>query len=330
MATLKSIARIVVASSLLIGICSCGNHSYTTAHAYTPGNEVFGFERTAINAVYEPGTAPASITVAIERDKADKAATLVLSSAKGSAAFAPSVSFEKGQKTASLTIDLASLRAGSHICDTIFMAPDFRTREGASYLAIDLSMGYTWTRLSDSGCSYALLTDDLISPYVSGASATFPVIIEEAVEAPGMYRLVNPLGAYSKEDCDIIINATNPAEVIVARQNTGIDLGHGSISIESLGAYHLENGRRPSTIRMAGYFGTLDKGIITFKGTESFYMHAGGERNRANLNGSLRIVLPSMVAQVEKTESKEHYALGVAYYQSPEAISVGSYALADE
>ena len=326
---MKALNTILFAAAALISATSCNNRAYEHTASYTPGNEVYTFEKSSVKAVYEPGQAPATLEVTIARDNADKAATLVLASAAGQAQFAPAVNFEKGAREATLTIDLANLRAGSAINDTIFLAPDFKTKAGKNYIALDLSMGYTWTRLTDAGCSYALLTDGLISPAVCGTSATFPVMIEEAVEAPGMYRLINPLGVYSKSENDLIIDATNPNEVKVLRQSTGINFGQGSIAIESLGAYHEGKGRRHSTIRMAGYYGTLENGIITFAGADSFNLYTGSEKNRTNHTGTFRIVLPSMVAAVEKTISKEHYNMGVAYLQSPEALAAGHYAMAD-
>lgn len=172
-----------------------------------------------------------------------------------------------------------------------------------------------WVRLSTSECDYSILTDDLVTSAIRGNSASFPVIVEESVKTPGLYRLVNPMKAYASTpvDCNIIIDATNPDRVTIAKQSLGIDFGEGTVSIESLAAHYTAKGSHSILIEDAGYYGKLENGEITFPTAESFLLWNGDESRTSNRSGSLRIVLPERVAAVESTISRADYYLGVEY-----------------
>lgn len=172
-----------------------------------------------------------------------------------------------------------------------------------------------WMRLSTSECDYSILTDDLVTSAIRGNSASFPVIIEESVKTPGLYRLVNPMKAYASTpvDCNIIIDATNPERVTIAKQSLGIDFGEGTLSIESLAAHYTSKGSPSVLIEDAGYYGRLENGEIIFPTAESFLLWNGDESRTANRSGSLRIVLPERVSAVEATISRADYYLGAEY-----------------
>ncbi len=184
--------------------------------------------------------------------------------------------------------------------------------------AEDKAPEYTWVRLTTPGCDYSILTDDLVASALRGKAASYPVIIEEAAEARGLYRLVNPMKAFLPSDdndteYNLIIDATDPDHVTIAKQNLGVDLGQGSISIESLASHYASQGDPRILIEDAGYYGKLSNGEITFPAAASFYLWADGRHESANLSGALRIVLPEHVAAVESTISKADYNLGTEY-----------------
>lgn len=211
----------------------------------------------------------------------------------------------------------------------------------------DLNHKYTWLQLSAADCSYSLFTDDLISSTFRGRAATFPVIIEEALECPGMYRLVNPMSAFALsnekaagQSFNLIINATNPDKVLIERQRTGVDLGSGAVSIESLASHFTNKGNPSILIEDAGYYGKLANGEITFPTGASFLLWANGASDKTNLNGTFRIILPEKVAAIENSIDKSDYALGLEYIArmendnkvpsmelDPAALSTDSYAL---
>lgn len=217
-------------------------------------------------------------------------------------------------------------------------------KAGADILAAtDLSDGYTWMPMSSTDRAYSLLTDDVVASNVRGQEATFPVIIEEAIEKPGMYRLVNPMKAFDKsgsaETAYIVIDATNPNRVFIDKQNVGVNLGKGELAIESAGARYQALGEDPLLIEDARYYGKLENGIISFPRSQSLNLWTGKNSSRSDLSGSFRIVLPEKVAEVERGISKADYALGVEYIArvagnpaieiNPATIPADSYALSE-
>lgn len=223
---------------------------------------------------------------------------------------------------ASLFIGSALTSCSSRVYDhSIAYAPaekDSRTDIRATAQADNNTPEYTWVRLTAPACDYSILTDDLVASALRGRAASYPVIIEEAAEVRGLYRLVNPMKCFlpagdNNTDYNLIIDATDPERVTIARQDLGVDLGHGSISIESLASYYTSKGDPKILIEDAGYYGKMSNGEISFPASASFYLWADGSHESANLSGALRIVLPEQVAAVESTISKADYDLGVEY-----------------
>lgn len=174
---------------------------------------------------------------------------------------------------------------------------------------------YTWTTLSSDDCGYALLTDDMISSSIRGKAATFPVIIEEAVECKGIYRLINPMRAFgssSDYDFNIIINATNPSRVIIEKQELGVDLGKGTVAIESAAARYLKEGMPAIVVEDAGLFGQIENGEISFA-DNSFLLWADGKSENTNIGGNFKVILPERVAEYKAAQGNIDYALGTEY-----------------
>lgn len=203
----------------------------------------------------------------------------------------------------------------------------------------DIEKNYTWIRLSSGSCDYSLFTDDLVSSTYRGRAASYPVIIEEALEARGLYRIINPMRAFTESQLNadgtapsfnLIVNATDPNHVTIERQEMGISIGHGAIAIESLASHYANKGNRRTLIEDAGYYGKLRNGEITFPSAASFLLWAGGEAEKTNVNGSFRIVLPERVAAVESTITRDDYALGIEYIcQSNATRDVPAYSIDD-
>ena len=170
-----------------------------------------------------------------------------------------------------------------------------------------------------------LYTDDLVySLYNSaGASATYPVEIEEHSEHPGLYRLVDPYGpnfpfyqyAKSYSETTIEVNATDADAVYIMEQSTGLDLGDGVMSIATVGgdAYADYGEDYYNTLKNYGYFGTLKDGVITFPSFnhknsdgevdytyQGYTIFSAEEYYYMGNNGELQIVLPSAVSASAK------------------------------
>ncbi len=223
------------------------------------------------------------------------------------------------------TTKLASIAASLFICVAISScsnrvsqtaAYDYKATETATVAETKAQpVEYTWSTLTSGDCGYALLADNIISSSVRGKSATFPVIIEEAKECHGVYRLVNPMRAFagdSDRDFNIIINASDPKRVIIERQDIGVNLGKGNVAIESAAARYLNAGVPAIVVEDAGLFGVCENGEISFS-DNSFLIWSDGNREDSNAAGSFRIILPERVAAYEATQGNIDYALGTEY-----------------
>ena len=149
----------------------------------------------------------------------------------------------------------------------------------------------------------AQYTDDILTALFNLSNTTYEVEIQESVDNPGKYRLVNPYGeAYpynepgdwdDSQDYYMVIDARNPNAVIIPEQALGLDWGYGMLSIWSLADNYLGQGAPESYI--APYVGTLVEGVITFP-QKSLLMSLAGYNNGtyyyANTNSAFKVVLP--------------------------------------
>ena len=149
----------------------------------------------------------------------------------------------------------------------------------------------------------AQYTDDILTALFNLPNTTYEVEIQESVDNPGKYRLVNPYGEafpYNEpgdwddsQDYYMVIDARNPNAVIIPEQALGLDWGYGMLSIWSLADNYLGQGAPESYI--APYVGTLVEGVITFP-QKSLLMSLAGYNNGtyyyANTNSAFKVVLP--------------------------------------
>ncbi len=154
-----------------------------------------------------------------------------------------------------------------------------------------------------------LYTDDIMTTFFELPEiVTYEVEIQESVENPGKYRLVNPYGeAYpynspgdwdASRDYYMVIDATNPNAVTIPQQALGFDWGYGMISIWSLVDNYVSQGAPADYV--APYVGTLADGVITFP-VKSLLISMANYNNAgwyySNGNGAFQVVLPSAVAE---------------------------------
>lgn len=154
-----------------------------------------------------------------------------------------------------------------------------------------------------------LYTEDLIFGLFEGLeNVTYEVEIEESVDNPGKYRLVNPYGEsypYNEpgdwddtQDHYLVIMAQNPEQVYIPLQGLGFDWGYGEWQVYSYAAYYMDNGKTPAEVTEAGLFGAMKEGVITFP-EKSLLITApglGGKLYYANTVSAFKVVLPSAVA----------------------------------
>ena len=153
----------------------------------------------------------------------------------------------------------------------------------------------------------ALYTEDYLAGLFTGMEClTYEVEIEESLDNPGKYRLVNPYGAafpYNEpgdyddsQDYYLVINAQDPNGVFIPEQSVGCDWGYGEWVLYSYAAYYMDNmGATLTDVKAAGMCGTLVDGVITFPESALLITASGlgGQYYNGNSNGAFKVVLPS-------------------------------------
>lgn len=201
-----------------------------------------------------------SVTIPVSRVVTDEAASFSIFATEESGLFTiPStVDFAAGESTANLVITYtysALTQDQTYSCTLTIGDTENTSPYGMSSYEFSLIAPSPWTSLGEG-----TLTDDVITGAFSiDENQVFTVEIQESDNTPGMYRIVDPYinnryslsadktGSSSNYSCYLVIDATDPEAVTIAKQNMGI------LSTD-LGDFQME-----STAP-----GTLDNGIITF------------------------------------------------------------------
>ena len=209
------------------------------------------------------------------------------------------VSFNAGDSVTTLTI----------ACDMLKKSPSSTLNlqieiEGASTYEKS-SMALTVKLPAWKSLGLAQYTDDFIaSLFTDVEPVTYNVEIQENVETPGLYRLVNPYGAafpYNQEgdwntssDFYLEINAIDPQGVYIETQALGFDWGYGEFLASSQTAQLLANYDLETIKAAGGYCGTLVDGVITFP-AKALLVSAESLDGwyYANSNSAFKVVLPS-------------------------------------
>lgn len=120
-------------------------------------------------------------------------------------------------------------------------------------------------------------TDGIIPSMFNIDVMTWPVEIEENINTPGLYRIVNPYLEWPINIADggddvqsgnyyIILDCTDPDAVTMPECQTGVNFSsqYGMISVVALGEMYVQNGNDRELVKRYGYFGTLEDGVVTF------------------------------------------------------------------
>lgn len=183
-------------------------------------------------------------------------------------------------------------QGGNKVYDSSFSF-EYKTVQSAS----------EWTPIGT--CLY---TDDYIaSMYKDLGGETWEVEVEENINTPGYYRLVNPYyswlesmsaaSIYMPGDYYLYVNASDPDGVYIPESPLGFALDEdGMVIAYSYAAEFLAQGNSLEAIKQAGYCGTMDNGIITFP-TKTLLV--GFENNSswyyANVNGTFEIDMSELM-----------------------------------
>ena len=282
MKTLKNIFYFLAAASLL-GFTSCSDDPETTS---LKGDQVFF--GTDLSSTIQLEENSSSITIPILRLNADNAASYPIFTSDESGLFTlpTSADFAAGENTANLVItyNYAELTQDKEYPCTLTIGDSENTSPyGLSKYEFTLVAPAPWTSLGKG-----TLTDDVITGAFNVENQVFEVEIQQSDKEPGMYRLVDPYinnkyslsagegGSSSNYSCYLVIDATDPEAVTIAKQNMGI-LG------TDLGDFQMES-TSP---------GTLVNGVITFpKGGIELSFTGYQSAFQANKNGLFKVVLP--------------------------------------
>ena len=173
----------------------------------------------------------------------------------------------------------------------------------------------------------ATFTDALVGTWFGNPEVSYEVEIEESVDNPGKYRLVNPYGeAYPYNepgDWDaantyyLTIDATNPDAVNIVADNLGLDWGYGMMWTMSAADYFILTGQATEEqLLAAGYYGKLADGVITF-GPKTIFIGDDGDELGA---GYFTVVLPTA-----GTETPSEGATETATVSKSSKVSTLSY-----
>lgn len=282
MKTLKNIFYFLAAASL-VGFTSCSDDPETTS---LKGDQVFF--GTDLSSTIQLEENSSSITIPILRLNADNAASYPIFTSDESGLFTlpTSADFAAGENTANLVItyNYAELTQDKEYPCTLTIGDSENTSPyGLSKYEFTLVAPAPWTSLGKG-----TLTDDVITGAFNVENQVFEVEIQQSDKEPGMYRLVDPYinnkyslsagegGSSSNYSCYLVIDATDPEAVTIAKQNMGI-LG------TDLGDFQMES-TSP---------GTLVNGVITFpKGGIELSFTGYQSAFQANKNGLFKVVLP--------------------------------------
>lgn len=282
MKTLKTIFHFLAAASLL-GFASCSDDPETTS---LKGDQVFF--GTDLGSTIQLEENSSSVTIPIQRLNADNAASYSIFTSDESGLFTlpTSADFAAGETTANLVItyNYAQLTQDQEYPCTLSIGDSENTSPyGLPKYEFTLIAPAPWTSLGQG-----TLTDDVITGAFGVENQVFSVEIQESDNEPGMYRVVDPYinnqyslsadgnGSSSNYSCYLVVDATDPDAVTIAKQNMGI------LSTD-LGDFQME-----STAP-----GTLVNGVISFpKGGITLSMTNYASDFPANADGLFKIVLP--------------------------------------
>lgn len=91
----------------------------------------------------------------------------------------------------------------------------------------------------------------------------------------------------------MVIDASNPERVLLERSTTGCDWGDGALSVWSMAGYYLQNGNSADAVAKAGFYGTLEDGVISWTKAGSLVAIDGGGMSQVNRSGEAKVVLPA-------------------------------------
>jgi len=303
---IKNILSAMLLLALPLAFSACGDDvEYSPADK--PTNEQVYFSNTN-SATVDLSKDKTSFDITLTRVKTDGATTVTITAEGGGEyfTFPASASFASGAETAIVSIGYDPEKLGYDNYQTLTLTvadASVTTPYGRPSYTFKAGIPAPWKSLGKG-----TFIEDCMTTFFKVENVSYAVEIQESIENPGLYRLVNAYGEaypYNEEgDYDaannyyIEINAQDPEGVYITKSNTGMDWGYGEVSIWSLADYYMKNGKTLAEVKAAGYCGTMKDGVISFP-VKSLLINMAAYQNGgfydSNLNGAFKVALPGAV-----------------------------------
>lgn len=323
---IKNILSAVLIAAFSWAFTACDSDvDYTPADAMTNAQVYFPKDNSSTLNLSKDKT---SFDLDLMRGKTDEALTVNLTAKGGENIFTfpASVSFASGAGKTTITVsyDPEKLVYDEFHNITISISDEsLTTPYGVSSYTFKAGIPAPWKSLGK-----ATYVDDLVTTFYKVDNIPYEVEIQENMEEPGIYRLVNPYGvAYPyNEDGDydadnnyyFEINAQDPEGVYFTQFHSGMDWGNGEFVFWSLADYQMKRqGKTLEEVKAMGLCGTLKDGVITFPSQSllvGMLEYNNGGLYTSNNNGAFMIAMPGVVLA--------DYSVSVAY--------LGKYTNADD
>ena len=306
MKILKNIFYVLFACAA-VTLWSCDDEvEYTPAEAPTNAQVYF---RSGLASTVNLSSAESSFTLEVLRAATGSAATVNLSvtdGTNGKLSIPSSVSFDASSNSASLVIgyNAADFTYDEFAEVSIAIEESSATPYGIATYTFSVGIPAPWASLG-----MATYRDDLVTTFWATGNPVYQVEIQENLENPGIYRLVNPFGANypyndpgdwdTTQDYYLEINAQDPEGVYIPLCQMGTDWGYGYWKIWSFANYYMvRQDKTLEEVKAAGYCGTFKDGMITFPAnTLLFGMtdYNDGSYYGSNGSGQFLIAMPGVV-----------------------------------
>ncbi len=192
--------------------------------------------------------------------------------------------------------------------------------EVSSVASITFSEDTSWQTIGMGEYTEGVLSDFFGYEYFGDFVTTWEVEIQEKVDQPGLYRVVNPYkdfpynwtfqyfygGGYDDtQNYYLEINATDPDHVTIKTiQDMGLDTGiYGEFYLWCIAEYYMSMGYTWEEEAAYGDFGTLKDGVITFPQYGLYIQLGSSFVNYANYYENFKLVLPETVSGSKKKET---------------------------
>lgn len=179
------------------------------------------------------------------------------------------VKFNAGDSVAYMTITCDMSKKSPVTTLNVVLSIDGASSYEKSEMALTVKLP-EWISLGN-----AVYVEDLVTTFFGVDNLAYYVEIQQHIDNPGRYRLVNPYGAAypynvpddydASKDYYMEIDATDPDGVVMPMFYSGMNWGYGEFAFISMASYYIDMQGNPfEAVKAAGYCGTFKDGVITF------------------------------------------------------------------